>query len=51
MPGLNSPVDDGHPNVRRDGLEIYFYGARTDLPGARGGNDIHVATREKVTGG
>ena len=46
---LNSPVDDGHPNVRRDGLEIYFYSARTDLPGAQGGNDIHVATRASTS--
>jgi hypothetical protein len=45
VPGINSPVDDGHPNVRRDGLEIYFYSQRSDLPGAQGGPDIHVATR------
>jgi len=49
VPGLNSPADDGHPNVRRDGLEIYFYSARSDLPGAQGGNDIHVSTRASTS--
>lgn len=45
VPGVNSPFDDGHPNVRRDGLEIFFYSPRPDLDGAQGGNDIHMATR------
>lgn len=49
VPGVNSPADDGHPNVRRDGLEIFFYSARSDLPGAQGGNDIHVATRASTS--
>lgn len=49
VPGVNSPADDGHPNVRRDGLEIYFYSQRTDLPGAQGGPDIHVATRPSTS--
>jgi WD40-like Beta Propeller Repeat len=31
--------------LSRDGLELYFYSARSDLPGAQGGNDIYVATR------
>lgn len=44
VPGINSPADDGHPNVRRDGLEIYFYSAREDL-GGLGDADIYVATR------
>lgn len=46
---VNSPVDDGHPNVRRDGLEIFFYSAREDLAGAQGGNDIHSATRASTS--
>lgn len=45
VPNVNSPVDDGQPNLSRDGLELYFYSARTDLPGAQGGNDIYVSTR------
>jgi hypothetical protein len=49
VPGVNSDVDDGHPNVRRDGLEIFFYSARTDLPDAQGGNDIYAATRASTS--
>ncbi|MEJ2541827.1 MAG: hypothetical protein P8188_17985 [Gemmatimonadota bacterium] len=44
VPGINSPADDGHPNVRRDGLEMYFYSDRGDL-GGLGDADIYVATR------
>lgn len=49
VPGVNSEFDDGHPNVRRDGLEIFFYSARGDLPGAQGGNDIHSARRTSTS--
>ena len=49
VPGVNSMVDDGQPNLNRDGLELYFYSARTDLPGAQGGNDIYVATRSAAS--
>jgi hypothetical protein len=45
VPGVNSAYDDGHPNVRRDGLEMFFYSRRPDLPGAQGGPDIHVSVR------
>ena len=38
---LNSAVADGQPNLRRDGLEIFFFSNR---PGAAG-NDIYSATR------
>ncbi len=38
---LNSAAAEGHPNVRRDGLEIFFFSNR---PGAAG-NDIYAATR------
>lgn len=49
VPGLNSLADDGHPNVRRDGLEIFFYSQRTDLADAQGGPDIYVATRASTS--
>jgi Tol biopolymer transport system component len=38
---LNTAGQDGQPNVRRDGLEIFFFSNR---PGAAG-NDIYAATR------
>lgn len=38
---LNTALQDGQPNVRRDGLEIFFFSNR---PGAAG-NDIYAATR------
>lgn len=42
VPGVNSAADDAQPNVRRDGLEIFFYSTR---PGTLGGPDIYAATR------
>ena len=45
VPGVNSPSDDGQPNLRRDALEIYFYSTR---PGTHGLADIFVATRESA---
>lgn len=44
VPGVNSAFDDGQPNLRRDGLELFFYSTRPD-PGALGGPDLYVATR------
>ena len=44
IPGINSADDDGQPNVRRDGLELFFYSNRPDED-AQGGNDIYVSTR------
>jgi Tol biopolymer transport system component len=38
---LSSPAQDGQPNLRRDGLEIFFFSNR---PGSLG-NDIYAATR------
>jgi Tol biopolymer transport system component len=35
-------AQDGQPNVRRDGLEIFFFSNR---PGTLGSNDIYSATR------
>lgn len=42
---LNSSVEDNHTSVRRDGRELFFNSRR---PGAVGGFDIWVATRENV---
>jgi hypothetical protein len=48
VPGINSAFDDGQPNLRRDGLEIFFYSNRPG-PGAQGDDDIYVATRASVS--
>lgn len=42
VPALNSAQDDFRPNVRRDGLEIFFDSNR---PGGLGGLDIWTSTR------
>jgi hypothetical protein len=44
VPGINSAFDDGQPNVRRDGLELFFYSARPDVD-ALGGPDLYSAQR------
>lgn len=41
VPGVNTMANDGQPNVRRDGLELFFYSNR---PGSAG-NDIYSASR------
>lgn len=41
---LNSSAQDGHPNLRRDGLEIFLFSNR---PGSLG-NDIYSATRDST---
>jgi hypothetical protein len=51
VPGLNSDDsgdDDGQPNLRRDGLEIFFYSDRSDED-AQGGNDIYLSTRTSTS--
>ncbi len=40
--GINTAAAEGHPNVRRDGLEIFFFSNRA---GGQGSNDIWSATR------
>jgi hypothetical protein len=45
VPGVNSAFEDGQPNVRRDGLEIFFFSNR---PGTLGMADIHAATRQRM---
>jgi hypothetical protein len=47
VPNVNSTVDDGQPNLRHDGLELFFYSSRA-VAGAQGGNDIYVATRASL---
>jgi Tol biopolymer transport system component len=42
---LNTNAADGQPNLRRDGLEIFFFSNRA---GAQG-NDIYSATRESTS--
>lgn len=42
VPGVNSLVDDGQPNLRRDALELFFYSTRA------GNADIYVSTRATV---
>jgi hypothetical protein len=48
VPGVNSASDDGQPNLRRDGLELFFYSTRPDLD-ALGGPDLYVATRASTS--
>lgn len=43
--GLNTAVVEGQPNVRRDGLEIFFFSTRT---GTLGAQDIYAATRSST---
>ncbi len=42
VPGVNTEANDGHPNVRRDGLELFFYSDR------QGDNDIYSASRRST---
>lgn len=37
--GVNTPFNDGQPNVRRDGRELFFYSNR------EGNNDIYSTSR------
>lgn len=45
IPELNSTADDNRPNIRHDGLEIFFYSARAE---GAGGVDLWTATRATV---
>lgn len=40
VPGANSAAEDGQPNIRRDGLELFFFSTRHGGP-----PDIYSATR------
>jgi hypothetical protein len=47
LPGVNTPSwNEGQPNVRRDGLEIFYFSNQPD--GVGGGNDIYSATRPRT---
>lgn len=43
VPELSSPQRDARPNLRHNGLEIFFY---SDRPGSVGSFDLWVSTRE-----
>lgn len=45
LAALNGPATDMQPNVRRDGLELYFASNDASRPGAQGGFDLYVSTR------
>lgn len=45
VPGVNSDADDAQPNLRRDGLEMFFFSTR---PGADGA-DLYSAVRTKTS--
>ena len=46
VPGANSAAEDGQPNVRRDGLELFFFSTRL---GTLGMADIYAATRASTS--
>jgi WD40-like Beta Propeller Repeat len=47
LEGVNSPTaNDGQPNLRRDGLEIFFFSTR---PGGLGAQDLYSASRDSVS--
>lgn len=46
VPGLNTEFNDQRPNVRRDGLEIFF---DSDRHGSVGSFDLWTATRESTS--
>src|SRR4029079_6035925 len=43
---LNTAGQDGHPTLRRAGLEIFFFSTR---PGTLGAQDLYSATRESTS--
>ncbi|HUF27838.1 MAG TPA: hypothetical protein VMM18_12760 [Gemmatimonadaceae bacterium] len=46
VPGVNGPFEDAEPNVRSDGLEIFFFSTR---PGTLGGVDIYSSSRARTS--
>ena len=46
VPGANSASEDGQPNLRRDGLELFFFSTR---PGTLGMADIYSAARASTS--
>jgi len=47
-PLVNSSAFDGAPALSWDGLTLYFFSERTDLPGFKGGRDLYVSKRTKL---
>ena len=48
VPNVNSTAIEGGPAISWDGTELYFSSSR---PGGKGGMDLYVSTRTKITGG
>ena len=58
LPQVSSGADDGGPALSWDGMELYFYSKRTDLPGHVPGlspsgdktqnSDLYVVKRVKL---
>jgi WD40-like Beta Propeller Repeat len=46
VPGVNTAFEDGQPNLRRNGREIFFFSNR---PGTLGMADIYAATRASTS--
>jgi hypothetical protein len=46
VPGANTAFEDGQPNLRRDGRELFFFSNR---PGTLGMADIYAATRSTTS--
>ncbi len=46
VPGLNTAQTDARPNLRRDGLELFFDSSR---PGGSGGLDLWTSTRASAS--
>jgi hypothetical protein len=46
VPGVNTAFEDGQPNLRRDGREMFFFSNR---PGTLGMADIYSATRASTS--
>lgn len=44
---INTPANEGQPNVRRDGQELLFWSDRT---GGQGGPDIYSSAKQSPTG-
>lgn len=47
VPGINTVANEGQPNIRRDGQELFFW---SDRPGGEGGPDIYSSERSSPTG-
>jgi hypothetical protein len=48
VPGVNTAATEGHPNLRRDGLELFYFSNAPSGIAGTGGNDIWTATRSST---